>query len=265
MRKSDFERIKKASELFQFTSLEHSEYNDIVDYKLLQKDDKGIFMVGWNKEKQLDEIHWAANHVENLKTHITEASKPLVITFIPEEWMESLKKDGFEIFGIWNDYFKESIVRAESLPNYETLSEDDAEEISQVTLSCRGASRGFTGQSVSFCRDWIIEHSKSNDSIQNTAIIGYKDEEKLVGCVFVAVYGVKKTLWIREIAVSPAYQGRGIGRHLLRQAFAYGLEWGARRSFLAADEYNENAIHLYQSLGYVGNPKDRQIDMILEN
>jgi len=265
MRKMDFERIKKASELFQFTSLEHSEYNDIADYKLLQKDDNGIFMVGWNKEKQLNEIHWAANQVENLKTHITEAHKPLVITFIPEEWVVSLKKDRFEIFGIWNDYFKESIVTTESLPYSETLSEEDATQISQVTLFCRGTSRGFTGQSVSFCRDWITDHSKFNDNIHDTAIIGYKDKRKLVGCVFVAVYGENKTLWIREIAVIPEYQGRGIGRHLLRQAFTYGLERGAKRSFLAADECNKNAIHLYQSLGYIGHPEDRQIDMILEN
>jgi ribosomal protein S18 acetylase RimI-like enzyme len=265
MRETEFERLKKDSESFFYTSLEHTEYVDIQEYDVFQNDQNGVFIVGWNKEKKLNEIHWSVNQVEPIVDFVKNRIKPLILTFIPDGWVDRLKKEGFEIFGIWNDFFKESIKVTESLAYSETLSEKDAEAISQLTLSCRGTSRGFTGQSPSFCRDWISDHPRSVLSNSNDkAVIGYKDDDKLVGCVFVAIYGKIKTLWIREIAVDPEYQNRGIGRYLIRQAFSYALERGARRSFLAADECNENAIHLYQSLGYVGNPKDRQIDMILE-
>jgi ribosomal protein S18 acetylase RimI-like enzyme len=67
--------------------------------------------------------------------------------------------------------------------------------------------------------------------------------------------------WIREVAVRPEYQRMGIGRKLVTQALSYGKENGAVRGFLQADECNIYAIHLYESLGFVSNKHEVQIDM----
>jgi ribosomal protein S18 acetylase RimI-like enzyme len=90
---------------------------------------------------------------------------------------------------------------------------------------------------------------------------------KLVAIVCTAVYGYESkkgpVAWIREVAVHPDYQNRGIGRRLILQAFNYGKEHGAVRAFLMADECNEQGIHLYTKLGFTANKENAQIDMIL--
>ena len=64
------------------------------------------------------------------------------------------------------------------------------------------------------------------------------------------------------ISVKRDYQGQGIGRKLLKLALCYGNQQGARRSFLAADDLNHSAIHLYMSMGYTPNLDEEQIDMM---
>lgn len=49
---------------------------------------------------------------------------------------------------------------------------------------------------------------------------------------------------------------------LLAQALAYGRAHGASRAFLAADECNTNALHLYQRMGFVPKADEVQIDML---
>ena len=69
-------------------------------------------------------------------------------------------------------------------------------------------------------------------------------------------------LWVRELAVSPKSQGQGIGRKLLKQALTYGIDHGAKRSFLMADECNFNAKKLYEDIGFIPSLDEVQIDMI---
>jgi len=262
MNENEFKILKNKASGFKYTSLNYSEYEELKNYRLIHNDEKGILLTGKNGEKAIDELHWAANQVQFLTENIPSDKKALSITFIPEEWVDTLKERGFELFAIWNDYFKESLSSEETLPCNTILSEKEAEAISALTISCRGYSRGFTGQSVTFCHDWI--RNDTDDGVGDKAVIGYFEGDRLIGCVFVATYGEKKTLWIREIVVTPDCQGKGNGRQLMRQAFAYGLERGVERCFLAADECNDNAVHLYQCLGFICNPKERQIDMIRE-
>lgn len=65
-----------------------------------------------------------------------------------------------------------------------------------------------------------------------------------------------------EITQRCRNQNQGIARKLLKQAFAYGIEYGATKAFLAADEQNAGAIHLYQSMGFVASTEEAQIDMV---
>jgi ribosomal protein S18 acetylase RimI-like enzyme len=60
--------------------------------------------------------------------------------------------------------------------------------------------------------------------------------------------------------VSPEYQGHGIGRALIESTLQYGIERGAVRSFLMADDCNAGAIALYKKIGF--EPNDEvQIDL----
>ncbi len=70
-------------------------------------------------------------------------------------------------------------------------------------------------------------------------------------------------LWLREIAVLPQEQGKGIGRKLILQSLGYGKERGAKRAFLMADDCNTNAIGLYKSVGFVPS-EDAEINMVSE-
>lgn len=106
-------------------------------------------------------------------------------------------------------------------------------------MRCAGISRGFTGESEVFLRNWkqgcdtsLLEiHAQSSD------ILCMYDQEVLYGIALTAVYGKEdqKTLWLRLIAVDPDLQRRGIGRSLMRQVLAYGVKHQVKKAFLAAD------------------------------
>ena len=103
------------------------------------------------------------------------------------------------------------------------------------------------------------------EGVRFPAVLLHRENGKAAGIICIGLYGFDSAqgpvLWIRELAVCPEYQNRGIGRKLLLQAFQYGKEHGAYRSFLAADENNIKAIHMYRSLGFTANPLEKQIDM----
>lgn len=54
-----------------------------------------------------------------------------------------------------------------------------------------------------------------------------------------------------DVAVRPAWQGRGVGSALMRQAEAEARAAGATEMRLSALHKNQRAIDLYQRLGYV--------------
>lgn len=58
-------------------------------------------------------------------------------------------------------------------------------------------------------------------------------------------------LWIENIAVSPAAQRRGLGRHLLKHAEALATEAGLRELRLLTNALFDGNVALYQSAGYV--------------
>jgi len=131
-------------------------------------------------------------------------------------------------------------------------------------MSCCGKSRGFTGQTPHWVKSWI---AREDDSIQNQAILIHRnDSNDIVGIVCVGTYGHESEngaiVWIREVAIMPEYQNQGIGRKLLKQALSCGKKYGAKKAFLAVDECNTSAIHLYKSFGFKPSEEDSQIDMI---
>ncbi|MCI9263722.1 MAG: GNAT family N-acetyltransferase [Oscillospiraceae bacterium] len=58
------------------------------------------------------------------------------------------------------------------------------------------------------------------------------------------------TAEIEDLVVSPAFRGQGIARALLEKAQTRAAELGAERIQLGVWYFNENAAHLYRSLGF---------------
>src|SRR5690606_26229484 len=112
-----------------------------------------------------------------------------------------------------------------SLPDtdYETrfATIEDAKELSDISLACSGQSRGFFGET----REWFVDWLKENEILvicANGVIAGFS-------CV--STYAEGTTLWIREIAVHPEFQGKGMGRDLMNMSIQYGQSKGAIKSF----------------------------------
>ncbi len=76
---------------------------------------------------------------------------------------------------------------------------------------------------------------------------------KAVGCVAL-VYTGPERFSLAKMAVSPAAQGKGIGRALLRHAIGQAREMGALTLRLGSNTRLQSAIHLYESLGFVHLP-----------
>ena len=56
-------------------------------------------------------------------------------------------------------------------------------------------------------------------------------------------------LWLNEVCVSPAHQGRGIGRRLVATMLNVGRELGCVNAWVLTDSTNDAAKRLYQSAG----------------
>jgi ribosomal protein S18 acetylase RimI-like enzyme len=146
----------------------------------------------------------------------------------------------------------------------EFLTARECAQASQVTQACRGLSRGFTGQTPEWISDWI---GGRRPEVQNGAVLVARGPGRtIIGVVCTGTYGHGSEngpiAWIREAAVLPAFQNRGIARRLITQALAYDKLHGARRGFLAVDENNVNAIRLYRDIGFEPSGEESEIDMV---
>lgn len=169
----------------------------------------------------------------------------------------------------WHDYFMSSLDYVPEVDGTLFLKETECAEASEVTMACAGQSRGFTGQTTEWMREWMdnSEPESTESGVYNKAILAARnDREEIVGILCTGTYAHESEkgaiAWIREVAFKPEYQGRKIARRLITQALAYGRACGAKRAFLAADECNAHAIHLYESIGFKASDEDSQIDMV---
>jgi putative acetyltransferase len=55
---------------------------------------------------------------------------------------------------------------------------------------------------------------------------------------------------VAKMAVDERYQGRGVGRKVLARVIEEGRAMGAKRLYLETNHQLENAIHLYEALGF---------------
>ncbi len=81
-----------------------------------------------------------------------------------------------------------------------------------------------------------------------------------IGCVALIPMG-NGVYELSKMAVSPQMRGLGIGRRLLEHAIAQAKRMGARSLFLGSNSRLENAVHLYESIGFRHVPPERIPEM----
>ena len=62
-------------------------------------------------------------------------------------------------------------------------------------------------------------------------------------------------LWVNEVAVAPAHQGKGIGRRTLEALLEHGRSLGCRQAWVATEPSNHAARLLYASVGGNESPE----------
>lgn len=275
--------IELANEL-KYTSLRYVDEEDVSDGKVFINSTNNIFMyqktnanktLYWNSKSEDNiQIHWASESKEKffqgLKetiSHIKETeikTEKIFIEFIPEEFLEDMSSIGFKIVSEWVDFWSNDLSLIKIMYNENTklrsLTQNEISLAGQVTRKCSGYSRGFTGESDKEIKEWIEE--------ENSNVLVAEKENKIIGVCLVNLYGFDSekgtVLWIRELAVDPEYHGNRIGHDLLAYAVDWGIKNGAKRSFLACDAENANAIRLYKDFNYRRKEERGQINMEIE-
>jgi ribosomal protein S18 acetylase RimI-like enzyme len=247
--------------------MNYVDFEDMKEYQEIRNNDEIVLFYGFNKESNKYEYHWACHNVKELIEAITPCTENVLLTFIPSEWVDEIKQIGFELYAKWNEYVMPDIedVACDIVPEFIDIKE--ADQVSKLTISCSGQSRGFSGQTKEWVEQWIQGITPAvPDYVIDSTIIAKRIDNEIVGAICVGTYTNQNheglVVWIRELAVNPEYQGRGIGRQLLKQALVYGKLIGAKKAFLMADECNSSAIHLYESVGFIAKDEEGQIDMI---
>lgn len=260
--------LNKAKQL-KYNSLEYVDEEEIYDSKICIQEENCIIFF-----KELEDkikLFWAANTkedffiglkaVEDFMIKNMMDTEKLYIEFVPEDFLEEMYGEGYKIYSEYVDFWSYDIdnleIREKENTYIRVLKSTEYESASDVTRSCRGNSRRFEGET----NEWIKEWHESDDS----QVFAAELDGIVVGICCVGLYGFESengiVLWIREIAVRPQYQEQGIGRLLLENAILWGQQNNAKRSFLACDVENYNAIRLYESFGYKRKDGRGQINM----
>lgn len=262
------QEILKRCKSMKYTSFTYLDIEDIKDCeRLIQNENTVILLLNEGGKVTL---HWAGEDIHEIIEALVEAvdklsriyksAREVFIEFIPEEMVEELNTIGFNIYvqyaGFWasnidfNQMNDEVHIRAIKGCEYDKCAE--------ITKACVGMSRGFFGENCEGIRTW-------NEKEDNTVLAAYY-EDIMVGMIMLQIYAKDSQkgpcLFLREIAVDPRYNSKGIGRSLISKGFQWGREKGAVRSFLHCDVDNNRAIKIYNDFGYKREDGPCEIRMI---
>lgn len=242
-----FDALLEDTKLFAHHSFHYLEHKDLANAEIICRNDDLLLVLDQSENPAL--AYWAADTVDALLKGL--AGAPAALHFVPRDLVPALEKGGFSISAEFADFFLDPLVAVEAeAPAF--LEASRCEEASALLGYCAGQSRGFVGESKKWISDWMEQGNK---------ILVVERNGAMAGLCFISIYNDGTTLWVREIAVNPAFQRQGIGELLLRQAFNQGLASGAIKAFLAADIENHNAIRLYERLGFRRRGEETEIQM----
>lgn len=252
--------------VMKFNSFEYIDEDELNDVSIFHETESCCIF--YKEAEDRYHIYWATDSEAELSDGLSSMidnhhGKSLYIEFVTDSLAKRLKTIGFEVYSeyadFWNIQLKSDpvdfgssdiVVREASVSEFPLLA--------QITLDCKGQSRGFDGESAEFLEEWF-------DSGNSTILVA-EVEGSAVGLVLLNLYGFDSekgtVLWVRLLAVAPEYQRKGIGRRLLSLALDWGAGNGAVRAFLHADIHNDNAVKLYRDKGFVMKEQGTQLNMI---
>jgi GNAT superfamily N-acetyltransferase len=243
---------------FRHGSVRYTDFDRVREVFLLACSEEGVFFTGFNEAGGKQTLFWGANRIEPLQRWVSQIEGGCLVAFIPPEWRATLAESGLQEFAEYQEFWAWDLTGPDCDPA--TVEAKDYPRAQEITLKCRGQSRGFAGETLEWIQAWA-ENCSGEDSVEETGLLGEYAGGTLAGIACVGLYGDPKTLWLREIAVDPERQGQGAGRRLVEKAYAWGRRKGAARAFLMADILNDAAVHIYEKMGFEPG-KDTQIDMI---
>ncbi len=188
--------------------------------------------------------------IEALQSSIREVE--YVIVFIPDENPAMAK-----IVGKFDFYVERAsclLVRdTKDLPSLPVLPESfslrtfqsGSDETNWITV--RNLSfASLLGNQTPLVEEQVVKMTKDEDHLPGGMLLLF-DGEQAVGIVRGAKdeYEDHPIMNIGPLAVVPGYQGRGLGRFLLRAAMGFGKEEGYDRVILCVNAENEGAKALY--------------------
>jgi putative acetyltransferase len=83
-----------------------------------------------------------------------------------------------------------------------------------------------------------------------------RDGDDIVGCVALVPEG-DGVFELSKMAVARDRRGRGLGRIILQEAIGYARRQSATALFLGSSTKLADAVHLYESIGFVHVPSDQ--------
>ncbi len=122
----------------------------------------------------------------------------------------------------------------------------------------------FRALNEEWIRKYFVVEPKDRETLDDpeNAIIrkgGYifvvEREREAVGCAALIPVG-NDCFELSKMAVSPQLRGVGIGRILIHHVIAHARAIGATSLFLGSSTKLANAVHLYESVGFVHVPRE---------
>jgi len=140
--------------------------------------------------------------------------------------------------------------------NYRKASVDDAERLKSLGLSAYGRFQEVLGT------HWKTMEANLQE-MDYAHLLSYahgfacETTDKIIGMAFLVPSGNSTTIfpsntaYIRLIGVHPGYEGKGIGKKLTAMCVNYAREIHEKTVMLHTSEFQNNARHIYETLGFV--------------
>ena len=103
--KKEFEKIKESISNFKFHSMEYTEFEDVAKHDIICNDDNLILIYGYNEQDSLYQYNYAFNDHKDFVKALSNCKKDDLLTFVNKEWVEDLRRIGFDIYVV--DYTKD--------------------------------------------------------------------------------------------------------------------------------------------------------------
>ena len=256
MIKATFDEACEKAKNFKYSSMHYIDYDECKNAQVLHNTDDLILIHDTNKSPAM--LYFAANDFETLVKLIADIPGQLRMHFVPREYAGKLKDIGFTEWAEFLDFWNTDIAKtasqftaaASDAHKAEYLDSVEYAKAATVAKKCTLQSRGFEGTML---------------NLTEGQVIACRIDSEIAGFCNVSIYNEGTTLWVRVLAVDPAYQGRGIGKVLMEQAIKYGVQNGAVKGFLHADKLNDNAIGLYNKFDFHAKDTEGELVMVKEN